>query len=311
MDRTQNRISAKRIAEERRVREYYIANKKHRMKTGFGALKFTLARIILNLTGLMPIAKKNSLDIRLNKIEIAFDNLPAEFDGCKLLYISDTHLDKTPGLCDKLIQIIKPLQWDYCLLGGDYFTCDGFIPGDIGSQLSSLAAMLIEHGPVYAVLGNHDFMMTGEFLENKGVTLLINGTARLNRNGQSVLLAGIDDCFRYKSHDIEKVSQKSKAEFSILLSHGPHIYTEAQKAGFSLCLCGHTHAGQVCLPRGFAISKGGNIPRYMLKGLWKYNGMTGYTTAGAGCSGFPARLNCPGEVTIIKLRKNKENQNGP
>lgn len=276
------------------------------MKSGFGSIKFTLAKILLNLTGLMYIAQKNSLDIRLHEIEFHFDNLPAQFDGCKLLFISDTHLDKTPGLSDKITQIIKPLQWDYCLLGGDYFTCDGFIPDDIASQLSYLADVLTERGPVYAVLGNHDFMMTGQLLEKRGVNLLMNQSTTLIRNGQSIHLAGIDDCFRYKSHDIQKAAQNINCQFAILLSHGPHIYTQAEGAGFSLCLSGHTHAGQVCLPTGFALSKGGNIPRYMVKGTWQHENMKGYTTPGAGCSGFPARLNCPGEVTIIKLKTNKE-----
>jgi hypothetical protein len=33
--------------------------------------------------------------------------------------------------------------------------------------------------------------------------------------------------------------------------------------------------------------------------------MTGYTSRGAGASSIPLRFNCPGEITVITLRKDK------
>ena len=39
-----------------------------------------------------------------------------------------------------------------------------------------------------------------------------------------------------------------------------------------------------------------------LRGLWRYRGMVGYTSAGTGTSIVDVRLNCPPEVTLHRLR---------
>ena len=38
--------------------------------------------------------------------------------------------------------------------------------------------------------------------------------------------------------------------FGLALVHSPEFAGEAAAAGYDLHLCGHTHAGQVCLPGG-------------------------------------------------------------
>jgi predicted MPP superfamily phosphohydrolase len=91
-------------------------------------------------------------------------------------------------------------------------------------------------------------------------------------------------------------------EFSILVSHTPEIYRQAAHADFDLLLSGHTHGGQICLPGGIPITLDSTLPREFGSGPWKYHGMIGYTSAGAGTSIVPARFNCPPEITLHHLR---------
>jgi hypothetical protein len=40
----------------------------------------------------------------------------------------------------------------------------------------------------------------------------------------------------------------------------------------------------------------------MAYGAWRYNAMQGYTSAGTGSCGVPARFFCPPEFTLHRLR---------
>ena len=88
---------------------------------------------------------------------------------------------------------------------------------------------------------------------------------------------------------------------SILLSHTPEAYQHAVDAKFNLMLSGHTHGGQICLPGGIPIIIDADCPRAMAHGAWKYQDMTGYTSAGAGSCIVDVRLNCLPEITLHRL----------
>ena len=88
---------------------------------------------------------------------------------------------------------------------------------------------------------------------------------------------------------------------SILLAHSPEIYKHAAHAYFTVMLCGHTHAGQICLPGGFPLLCNADCRREFCAGAWSYHGMAGYTAAGSGACVVDVRLNCPPEVTLHHL----------
>ena len=67
-------------------------------------------------------------------------------------------------------------------------------------------------------------------------------------------------------------------------------------------LCGHTHAGQICLPGGLPLMCNARCPRAFCRGNWTYHGMIGYTSAGSGSCVVDVRLNCPPEITLHQLR---------
>jgi uncharacterized protein len=92
------------------------------------------------------------------------------------------------------------------------------------------------------------------------------------------------------------------SHFSILLSHAPEVYRQAAHADFNLMLSGHTHGGQICLPRSIPIKLDAVLPRRMGPELGNITTHTGYTSVGAGPSVLPVHLNFPPEITLHCLR---------
>jgi predicted MPP superfamily phosphohydrolase len=95
---------------------------------------------------------------------------------------------------------------------------------------------------------------------------------------------------------------------SILLAHSPEIYRRAAYVGFDVMLCGHTHGGQIRLPGTPALTYNSAAPRYTGEGDWTFDLMQGYTSAGTGSSIFPARFNCPPEITLHRLTRGPSEQ---
>ena len=258
----------------------------------------------LKVTGLYSSCRKNAEDVKLSRVEFGFDNLPESFDGLKILLITDLHIDAIDSLTDRIIQMAENATYDLCVLGGDY---SFQIRGDTRQaepHLERLTQHLTGKSQVLGILGNHDEYRIGEFLVDLGVEILTNEHVCHRKGDQSIYLVGLDDCHYYGAADIDlAASDLPDDAFKIMLCHSPEFYKEAERAGFSLYLTGHTHGGQLCLPGGIPVVCCAAVPRRLIKGKWTYGRMKGYTSNGVGCSGVPARLFCPPEVALITLRK--------
>jgi uncharacterized protein len=261
-----------------------------------------VVRIALKLSGLYWRARKNAARVEVRRNDIAIARLPPAFEGFTILHLSDLHVDMNPGAMRRIAELLPGLRYDLCVLTGDYRgqthgPCEATLDG-----MRRLRACL--EGPVYGVLGNHDSIRMVPALEEMGIAMLLNEAVQLRRDGARVHLAGIDDAVYYRLDNIEKAAaQISEGEVSILLSHTPEIFRQAAHAGFDLLLCGHTHGGQLCLPGAIALTLDARLPRRLGSGAWRYRGMAGYTSVGAGSSIVAARLNCRPEITLHRLRR--------
>jgi predicted MPP superfamily phosphohydrolase len=265
----------------------------------------SLICFVLRVTGLERRGLANAMNIGLSEVVLELDNLPAGFENCRILFISDFHIEALQGIADKVIGLIKNLEYDYCFLGGDYSTFDKFDMDKTKQEMKKIVEHL-KTGRIYGVLGNHDYYETALFLQSLGVTMLINEHTVLERNGAKVYLAGVDDCYIFDSADIGQAAAGIPADsFKILLSHSPQLYKRAQKSGFNLFLAGHTHGGQICLPAGISLIKSAKIPRRITKGLWRYRTMAGFTTTGVGSCNVPARFFCLPEIAVLTLKAKK------
>ena len=261
-------------------------------------------RTALMATGLYWRARKNAENIKIRRNDIRSPQLPASFDGFTILHLSDLHADMNGGAMRRLIELLPAVSYDLCVLTGDY---RGKTYGPYQEAIDDLARVRAHlRGPVYGVLGNHDTIRMVPALEEIGIRMLLNESEAIERGGEHIHLVGIDDAHYYRVDNIEKAaSSVPAAEFSILLSHTPEIYRQAAHAGFQVLLSGHTHGGQICLPGAIPIILDSVLPRRMGAGAWTYRGMVGYTSVGVGSCILPVRLNCPPEITLHRLLRDR------
>ncbi len=279
--------------------------------SGRGVLHFenlgaiaTAARIGLRLTGLTTRCEKESLNFQVENIDAELERLPASFNGLRILHLTDIHIDGFIDGGKKLQETLRTLEFDLCVLTGDYrFLTYGPYEACGNKMLTLLDVLQCKLG-IYAVMGNHDYIEEVPYFDAAGAHVLLNDSIELKRNGEELHLAGIDDPHFYGTDDIDKAfSAIPHDACTIFLAHSPEVYREAEKKNVSYYLCGHTHGGQICLPGKIPIITHGACPRYMCSGAWKYKKMKGYTGRGVGCSAVQARLNCPPEITIHTLKK--------
>lgn len=260
----------------------------------------SVIRGFFKLTGLYWRGVKNAQRVEVRHTNIRFKSLPREFDAFTVLHISDLHVDLNPGAMQRLIDILPTLEYDLCVLTGDY---RGATFGPFEPAIEGLAEVRSQlKGPVYGVLGNHDTVRMVPSLEDIGIRMLLNECDTISRGGEHIYLAGIDDAHFYRVDNLEKAAGDIEpGAFSVLLSHTPEIYRQAAHAGFDLLLAGHTHGGQICLPGSIPLTLDSRLPRHMGSGLWEYQQMVGYTSVGVGSSIVAIRLNCPPEITLHHL----------
>lgn len=255
----------------------------------------------LRVAGLYRRGFTNCLDVRVNEREQPLTNLPPAFEGFRLLQLTDLHLDLLPGLADVVVRLVEQTPHDLAVITGDFADHPAGYFHDCLADIRRIAGVL---GPGALVcLGNHDIIEIVPQLENAGLRVLLNENVSVDRAGEKLWFAGIDDPHFYATHDLEAARRGiPQGACSILLSHSPQTFDEARLLGFTFMLSGHTHGGQICLPGAFPLIRNGRCPGRMIRGAWDHRGMHGYTSPGTGACGVPARFNCRPEVTVHVLR---------
>ncbi len=256
----------------------------------------------LHALGLYGRGVENARVLRLRRVEVGSPDLPAAFDGFTILHLSDLHLDAQPDLALNLRRFLAPLEADLCVLTGDY---RADVKGGFTQILPDLELLLAgvraEHG-VLGVLGNHDSADMVPAFEALGVTMLINETKSLRRDGACLQLTGTDDVHYFYSPEAREALARTPEGFKVALVHSPELAQSAADCGFQLYLTGHTHGGQVALPGGRPLITHLTCNRGFASGLWRCRTLRGYTSTGVGTSALPVRFNTRAEVVLVTLR---------
>lgn len=257
-------------------------------------------RNCLRLSGLLPRGQANSRRPRIVEQRFVLQSLPIEFEGFRILHLTDLHVDMDAANLEAVISAIRTLDYDVCVLTGDYRKLTW---GPVEAALEGMARLREAiNGEPLAVLGNHDSIRMVPGLEDMGYRLLLNEHHAIERQGQSLYIAGVDDAHFYRVHNLQRAGDAiPEGAVSLLLSHTPEIWREAAHAGYDLFFCGHTHGGQICLPGGIPVTLDSDCPRSLGRGYWRHGGMQGYTSAGTGTSVVNARFNCPPEISLHTL----------
>ncbi len=255
------------------------------------------------VTGLHARGRRNALAPVLVEREFAFADLPAAFDGYRILQISDPHLDCLPELAGIARRLVSGVTVDLVAVTGDIH---GSPRAPVARSTMPLAEILTGfkvRDRVVAVLGNHDPASMADALEHVGVTTLINESLTIERAGDRLVVTGLDDVHRFYTPAAKQALDDAPAGFRIALVHSAEIADHAAAAGFGLYLCGHTHGGQICLPTGRALFTCLRRCHFGAQGEWRTGAMIGYTSNGLGVGEVPLRFNCRGEIAVITLRR--------
>lgn len=262
-----------------------------------------LMKTVFRLSGIYARGVSNALRLRLGRLDLRFADLPADFEGYTILFLSDLHLDGLDGLTERLVEVVASIQVDCCILGGDFrMEMSGPFEEALSRTETLLGAIRSRDG-LFGILGNHDCVEMIPRLEGLGVRVLLNESAPIRRGNSQIWLVGVDDPHYFRCHDVQHAFKDvPKAAFPIFLSHSPEVYEQAERQGARLYLCGHTHWGQIQIPRIGPLFTHSRSPKHVCSGVWRHGGMIGYTTSGAGVSGVPVRYHTIGEAILLTLR---------
>jgi predicted MPP superfamily phosphohydrolase len=205
----------------------------------------------------------------------------------------------------RLAEAVKAINWlhaDLIAITGDFVTD---IHHRTTVNLSKNLSKLKAKDGVYAVLGNHDYWSNAktirQILKISGVIELPNTIHSLWRGDASLHIAGVDDYWENKARLRDVLDQIPDQGAAILLAHEPDFaLISAKSRRFDLQLSGHTHGGQVQLPKIGPII----LPMYGRKypnGLFKIDDMLLYTNRGLGTGRPQIRFNCRPEITMLTL----------
>ena len=253
----------------------------------------------LSTLGLYRRGLENALRPVIRHQRFEYFNLPPALDGFRILHLTDLHIDGQDGMAEILAGLLAGVAADVCVITGDFrFDLQGPCDEVYARMRTVLSAIRAPHG-VLGILGNHDEADIALGMADLGVRMLVNDALRLD-NG--LWLAGVDDAHHYGTTDLlPTLDGVPRHAFTVLLAHTPELYAEAAAAGVDLYLCGHTHAGQICLPLIGPVLVNADCPRAYTGGRWRHGHTQGYTSAGIGCSTLPVRYNCPPEIAVIEL----------
>lgn len=252
--------------------------------------------------------------LQVVEARFASARLPAPFDGFTIVQLTDLHgavfgEDNSP-----LLERVAAAEPDLIAVTGDIL--DRFRETPV-SYAVGLCERLSAIAPTYFVTGNHDWALGTDTLkellsalEGVGVDCLGNEAVRLEREGASIVLAGIHDPNGWAD---QKTPAETAAEvyarygdpFWILLAHrNDRFEGEYAPLGADLTLSGHGHGGIVRLPftDGLLGTDRRLFPSYTA-GFYEAGGATVYVSRGLGNSGPSLRLFNRPEITVLRLER--------
>ncbi len=271
------------------------------------SLLVTAFRALLRLSGLYNRGVRNANSPVLRRFALSFAQLPSAFDGFRILLLSDLHFRDATGFAEIVRDLLRGTAVDLCLLAGDFRYSSRVAPETVyRAMATALSGVETEHGLV-GVLGNNDPGDIVEGFRKLGIRVLVNENLALVKGTDRIWIAGVDDPHEFRCDSLECAMQGiPPGAFTILAAHSPEIAAEAAAAGVDLYLCGHTHGGQICLPRLGPIILNTRCPRAYAAGPWRRGDLEGYTTTGIGTSTVHVRLACPPEAVILELKRSSQ-----
>ena len=228
--------------------------KRRRSHSPFSALM----RWLLVLAALALFVYWGNTDIKTDAVTYTSPALPAAFDGLRIVQLSDLHNREFGQNNAELYKAVENASPDVIFLTGDLVDEYAAEPvpyaRSVGAALSAIA-------PTYYVTGNHEWAHGNAVVEEikaalreAGVTVLSNEFVPLERDGDAILIAGIDDPNGYADQKTpgrlaEEIYSAYDDPFWLLLAHRNNLFNGRYcRLGADLTFSGHAHGGIWRLP---------------------------------------------------------------
>ena len=247
------------------------------------------------------------------KIDINNSKIPDNFNGYKIVHISDLHNKKFGEDQERLLEKIRVVSPDIIVITGDL----------IDRRKYDLAAAMVfidgavEIAPVYYVSGNHE-AWSGEYeniagrLIDPGVEIMDDRKIEIIKGNSSIELLGLSDpAFLTSSYMDETNTSKLEKKltqlsddsiFQMLLCHRPELFDIYVDENIDLIFSGHAHGGQFRIPfvGGLVAPEQGLFPKYT-SGAHKKDNSTMIVSRGLGNSIIPVRIFNRPEIVVVTL----------
>lgn len=256
--------------------------------------------------------------------EIESEKLSPEFDGLRLVFLTDLHDKEFGEKNERLLRTVREAKPDMVLIGGDSMVARSTSPSSVKRTLSFLEE-LSSTQTVYYALGNHELRLKEleihrqtyeEFLsglKRLGVRLLDNRSISFHGGHGSLTITGLtmplEAYPRFHKEPLKEgliehcVGTIPEKDFRVLMVHTPLYREEYAAWGADVTLCGHYHGGTIHLP----IIGGVMSPDYLLfpgicRGRYDTAGKTMIVSGGLGTHSINIRFGNKPQIIVLKLR---------
>lgn len=257
--------------------------------------------------------------LQVQRVELAFSDLPESFDGYKVVLFSDVHAGTLTGarqdLLRQAVDSINAQQADLVVFAGDL---QNKLPTELAAVKPLLSQIKGKDG-VYSVLGNHDYPMyvEGDVMQKQalmnarmemderlGWRLLRNARAIIVRDSDRIVIGGMDndggsDRFPRNGQIQQTLAGIYREDFVVMVEHDPTAWRRKilPECHAQLTLSGHTHGGQFSLfgwsPAQMMYSESQGLYQIADRYLYVTSGLSGV---------IPFRFGVPAEIAVITLR---------
>jgi len=252
----------------------------------------------------------------VQRVEVALPRLPEVFQDFTIALMGDFHYDPhfSATAIAAAVRIVNDLRPDLIALAGDFVTTPLFggrhhsvIIKELDPCVQLLGQLRARQG-VFAILGNHDEYFNAArvvgALQSAGIRVLRNERLPIERERSRFWLAGINDVLMGNPDPGRALRGAASGETTVLLCHEPDFADEVARFPVDLQLSAHSHGGQIRVPLVGPLYLPPLARKYPW-GLRRVGDMMLYTNCGIGTIRLPIRWNCPPEITLISLRRQK------
>ena len=253
----------------------------------------------------LGIHEFDARDFEIVDLKVPIPDLDPSFNDYRIVHISDIHLGQwiSAKRIVGVVNLVNKLKPDLIAITGDSVS---YVVNEPVLDMLRFLKNLKPNDATVAVLGNHDHWVGPEeirkVMKESNIIELENDVYTLKRGDAMLYIAGVDS-ITLEKQDLDAVLRKLPSSGpAILLAHEPDFADETAATGrFSLQLSGHSHGGQMIIPGIGTPFRGSKFRKYPL-GEYQVGEMVQYTNRGLGTNVFWIRINCPPEITILRLQ---------